>query len=385
MAHCRFDGAFGLTAVEIQDVPGLERWQLSVQTAYLSGRDLFGLLDFKLGRQLVMDAIDFMMLDGLVATVRSPWYLGIEVMAGVESHEALGPATSSQFQLDGIRYLPADTDEVLPVVVVGAALVTTGLRDTRARIGYRRLFSEDGVRQEKIGVSLYQRVMERLHINGAFSFDLVNLRPDSVNVLLRGQITDAWTADLQYVHLVPNFDLDSIFNIFSTDPLNDVNARVRWHVNSTAYLHMGGMLRFFGSESLEAEEDAGDTDALVESFGVMAGYFHAWRRQGRVRADLSYEDGYGGRRFLVDLAGMWGVMPGEWELEGRVTAVLFEDETQVNLRGASFGYQLGGRYLVDSRAAISLMVEHNFNRFHKSQLRVFVSANLDFFMGDHTP
>ena len=74
------------------------------------------------------------------------------------------------------------------------------------------------------------------------------------------------------------------------------------------------------------------------------------------------------------------VNPGEVELDGRITGVLFQDEFQENLQGAGFGYQLGVRYFVDDRATLQMMVEQNFNAIHTNQFRVFAVADLDLWM-----
>ena len=68
------------------------------------------------------------------------------------------------------------------------------------------------------------------------------------------------------------------------------------------------------------------------------------------------------------------------ELDGRVTTVVFQDEIQKNLGAFSFGYQLGGRYLFDRRAGLQLMIEHNISRLQKSQLRVFLVADVDLWL-----
>ena len=376
----RFDGDFGVTDDELDEAPFARRWQLSIQTAYLEGRDLFGFLDFRLARVLHPDPIDYLLLDGLVATLKLPFHLGVEVLVGLEAKNELGPVTSSQLELDGLRYMEGEAHNDALTVAVGAALVVTEIPGTRARIGYRRLFSEGHVDQEKLGAALFQSVAGRLQLSAAASLDLVKLRVDSADLLVRGLATDALVIEAQYVHVVPSFDADSIFNVFSTRPLNDLNVRARYHFSDAAVAHLGGMVRFFESAPRAARTGAAGRDELVEAYGAMAGYRQSWGRDGWIGGAASYEDGYGGRSLLVDLGGLWGLVPGEWELEGRVSAILFSDAVQPDLHAAGFGYQLGGRYLVDDRAAISLLVEHNFNRLHRSQLRVFLVAHLGFFL-----
>jgi hypothetical protein len=390
----RFDADFGLASDEVDPQNNSRTAQLTIQHAVFEGRDLFGVLDFTLGRQLLADPLDFMMLDGLSLRISSPWHVGVELIAGIESQSARDPdvpLTASNFELDGVRFVEGShesTDQVR--VVLGAALVTTGLWNTRARVSYRRIFSGFGdgaplgkVNQEKVGAAIYQRLFDILHINGALSYDLYTLQPDAVRAGLRVQALDSLGIEAEYVRLVPVFDADSIFNVFQTYPLNDINARVRWHASASSWGYAGGMVRLFGNE-LEGQADAPPTtaneDETVMAYGVMAGYHHGFGADGRISGDFSYEDGYGGSRMLVDVGGRWGLLPGEVELDGRVTAVLFQDGLQENLGAFSFGYQVGGRYLFNRRAGLQLMVEHNINRLQNHQIRVFVLADVNLWL-----
>jgi hypothetical protein len=390
----RFDADFGLAGDELDPQNNSRTAQLTIQQAVFEGRDLFGLLDFKFGRQLLADPLDFMMIDGLTLRVSSPWHLGVELIAGMESQSARDPEvplTVSNLELDGVRFVEGvheSTDQVR--VVLGAALVTTGLWNTRARVSYRRIVSgfEDGapvgkVNQEKVGAAIYQRLFDILHINGALSYDLYTLQPDAVRAGLRVQALDSLGIEAEYVRLVPVFDADSIFNVFQAYPLNDVNARLRWHASAQSWGYAGGMVRLFGNEvagQADAPPTTANEDETVMAYGVMAGYHHGFGLDGRISGDFSYEDGYGGSRMLVDVGGRWGLFPGEVELDGRLTAVLFQDELQENLGAFSFGYQVGGRYLFDRRAGLQLMVEHNINRLQKHQVRVFLLADVNLWL-----
>ncbi len=368
----RFDADLGLTDEDVARVDVFREHQLSIQTAYVRGQGLFGRLDFKLGRFLHSDPIDYLMMDGLVATVRLPWRLGLELLAGYEADNHVGDLTASQFELDGVRYVEGVHPDG-PSTALGAALLFDAPWDTRARIGYRRLFSgeDDEVDQEKIGAALYQH-LGPVHLYGTGSFDLYNRLVDRVHAGARWQVTDAWDLEGQYVRLRPTFDADSIFNVFSIQPLNDVNGRVRWHLSDGHRVYAGGMVRLFS-----VEEGREVVDETVSATGLMAGWYRSWGALGRLGADVSHEGGYGGQRTLFDVGGLWGVDPNVFEVDGRLTAVRFEDALQDQLEAWSFGYQLGGRFLVDRRAALSLMVEHNFNRIHVSQLRVFAVADVD--------
>ncbi|MGM0575751.1 MAG: hypothetical protein ACQEXJ_08495 [Myxococcota bacterium] len=379
----RFDADFGITEEELDAVRTLRREQLSIQQAYVEGRDLGGVVDFRLGRQIHYDPIDFLMLDGLVATVSTPWHVGVEVQAGLEAGNRLGDVTTSQLELDGVRLIDGVQERDRPKWVLGAALVTTDLLWTRARLGYRRIFSGGEVNQEKIGAGFTQRVAGALHLDGAVSYDLFSEAFDRIRAGASWRITPAWEVEAQYVRTVPTFDADSIFNIFATWPLNDVNGRVRWRLGRDRSVYAGGMVRLFQNEDWpDAEEDTatGDVDDAVTATGAMAGYVHGFGERGSVSVDLSWEDGYGGQRGLLDVWGRWAVLPGVVELDGRLTGIRIEDGLQERLEAWGGGYQLGGRWLVGERASIQAMLEHNFNRLRPSQVRFFVVADVNLWL-----
>jgi hypothetical protein len=404
----RFDTDLGISKQEMDRVSGTQQHILSVQAAFVEGRRLLGKsefnLDFKAGRFLHIDALDFMMLDGVSATVTTPWYVGVQLIAGLESRNLTNPVTSSQFELDGARVIENTDLADAPSITIGAALMATGLNYTRAKLSYRRMFSTQqpfrlqdngteivaentsteagadsgavsGVDSEKIGLSLFHSFWRKVDLNGVVSYDLYNGLVDQANVLARWRMSDAWDLSGQYVRIVPTFDADSIFNIFTIHPLNDANMRVRWHLSDNERVYLGGMLRLFGNES--PTETQADIATSVKAYGAMAGYYRSYGHAGRVGADISAELGYGGDRVMGDVWGMWAPLPRELELDGRITVVHLDADLQPNLHGLSVGYQLGAKYLISDLAGISVMVEHNFNRIHTNQFRLFALVDLD--------
>lgn len=388
----RFDADFGLEDRDLDGVDGmrgLQRNQLSIQAAYVEGREIGGFLNFRLGRQLHADAIDFLMLDGVVARAKTPWHVGVEMQLGVEADNRIGSVTSSQFELDGTRRIE-DRDEDdrrvvlqrdnIPKIVLGAALVLTDLPWTQARFGYRRLVADGKVAQEKIGASFSQRIARRIDLNISGSYDLYRHDFDQFRAGIGARLTDALDLDLEYVRLVPTFDADSIFNVFNTLPLSDLNGRLRWHFSDEQSMYVGGMLRFFNNDQFPEERLAAPVGRVVNAGGGMAGWSRGFGARGDMGVDLSFEAGYGGTRALLDVSGSWAVIPRVLKFDGRLTGLRFVDELQPGLHAWGAGYQLGAEWLVDSRASVRLAVEHNFNRIQTSQLRVMMVADLSFWL-----
>ena len=404
----RFDTDLGVTRQELDRVVGARKHVLSVQAAFVEGRRMLGRsevnVDFKAGRFLHFDALDYQMLDGAQVMFTTPWHVGLEVLGGLESRNLTNPVTQSQFELDGARVIENAEMQDAPSVVVGAALLATGMSSTRAKLSYRRMFSTaqpyrlqdagativaantstldgeesgpvSGIDSEKVGLSLFQNFSRKVDLNGVLSYDLYNGTVDQARALARWRVTDAWDVTSQYVRIVPTFDADSIFNIFTVHPLNDANMRVRWHVSDKQRVYAGGMLRFFGNET--PSEAQAQVETSVKAYGAMAGYYQSFGHRGRLGADVSAELGFGGSRVMGDLWGMWAPLPRELELDGRLTVVYIDQDVQPNLYATSVGYQLGAKYLIGETAGLSVLVEHNFNRIHTNQFRLFAVLDLD--------
>lgn len=387
----RFDVDFGLTEDELERVPTLDRSQLSIQYAWLEGRELLGgLVDLRVGRQLLADGLDYLMFDGALVTVNTPFYFGVELMAGSEVKQEMWGINASQLEVDGTRFIEdieEKTDD--PTFVLGVSLVTRNLDYARYRIGYRRAVSGDGLSQvavdhEKVGGSFHQRIIEGLDLSGVITWDLFNGRFERIQAGARGRIGDAHELELEYVRTTPSFDGDSIFNIFTTYPMNDVNARWRLYPGRNDRIHAGAKLGLAGNEGyVDGDVLYGTVDTMVTGWGAMAGWAHGFGPRaidGRLSVDVSYDGGYAGGRLLGDVSGTWAVVPREWELEARLTALAFDDALQANLDAFSFGYQLGGRYLIDKRAAFAVVAEHNLNRLQTSQFRVFALIDVDLWL-----
>jgi hypothetical protein len=109
----------------------------------------------------------------------------------------------------------------------------------------------------------------------------------------------------------------------------------------------------------------------------MAGWHRRYNNRSRAGLDVSYEDGYSGQRILVDLGTTYSVLPGQLDVDGRVTVLHFQDQLQPNLGGTGVGYQVGGTWSFAEEAAIRLLAEQNFNRNQTNQFRLFVMLDLD--------
>jgi hypothetical protein len=383
----RFDADFGLTQAEQDRITGagVDTAQLSLQYAWLDGRELLGgLLDLRLGRQMLADGLDYLMFDGATVTINTPAHFAVELMAGSEVKNEMSGLNASQLQLDGTRFMEStETSIDKPTIAFGAALETRDLGTGRYRLGYRRYWSDGAVDAEKVGGSFQQKIGSAVNLTGILSYDLFNAQFDRIQAGGRVRVADHTEIDLEYVRTVPSFEGDSIFNFFSTYPMNDLNLRWRLYPGDNDRIYAGGKVGLAGNEGYKGDVLYGDVDTMVVGWGAMAGWSHFFGQKGidgRLMVDVSFDGGYAGDRFLADVGGVWAVVPGEWELEGRVTTTAFDDAIQGELHATSFGYQLGGRYLIDKKAAFAVVAEHNLNRIETSQFRVFALIDLNLWL-----
>jgi hypothetical protein len=380
----RFDIDFGITEEELRDVPTLNRSLPSIQYAWVDGKELLGgAVDLRIGRQLMTDAMDYLMLDGAKVQVKLPFHLGIEVHGGFEVKQDFGVLAATQLELDGVRVISGIEEDDRLVTVIGAALVTRDLQFANYRLGYRRRFSGGAVDSEHLGLSAHQRIVEGLDVSGVANWDLFNGRFERLQATARWRPADFTEVELQYLRLLPSFDADSIFNIFTAFPLNDGNLRWRLYPSEHDRVYLGGMVRFFGNESYAEGTLTAPVDTIVEAWGGMAGWLHTFGpkgRDGRVSVDVAWQDGYGGRRILGDAMGVWSIVPREWEVEGRLTAVDYDDAVKPERSTFSMGYQLGARYLIERQAAFALIFEHNMNAIQDHQVRLYAMVDLNLWL-----
>ncbi|MFO0750037.1 MAG: hypothetical protein U1F43_30860 [Myxococcota bacterium] len=392
----RFDADFGLSDAEVADT-SLRRDSMTMQFAYIEGHDLLGgYFDFKLGRHLKADAIDYLVLDGATVAIGTPLHVALELEGGKEVKADLWSLNANnQMETDGTRLIryhgdqPADaamnalSDETFAAAVtswvVGAWLVTRDINYAQYKIGYRRIFSGGAVDSEKIAGAFRQRIVDGVDISGVASWDLFNGRFDRLEAKAKWRITDWTEVEAEYVRTLPSFDADSIWNIFTAFAQNDVNVHWRLYPSDQDRVSLGGMFRLYGNEAYIDGEVTAPVNTVVQAWGADAGYSHGFGKNGlcgRFTADFSLEGGYGGSRMLAGLGAAWSIVPRRWELDGRVTAVDIDDEYQSNLHAFSFGYELGARYLIDKRAAFAVTAEHNMNRLNNQQFRVFALVDL---------
>lgn len=380
-------GASGDAARMINEIDGR---QIDLLYGYLEGRNLGGVVDMKLGRQFEMSGLDFYAFDGAWIRARTPAHIAFEAFGGfrVDASDIFGYPT---FELDGTQNQPADRAST---PMVGAAFALTDVKFMDARFAYRRtwtpsgpltddLLAPDGTRGLSSGVDQeFVTATVALRLAGgrvspmlASRYNLGTSRLDDLSTALSWQMTEIHTLRAQYIRTIPAFDLDSIFNVFAVEPVDDV--RVVYEVRPGPYWTFYG--RFNGRIF-----HAGDTAQLStaprerNSFGGGgAGGFSYRRRRFAMRGDLYGLGGYGGRRVGGDLDTRTHVVYDRLALDGRVFVVGYKDDLVAARTGYSLALQAGGNLRLAHGVYINVVGEQLFTTFYRSAFRALAMLSVD--------
>jgi hypothetical protein len=402
-ASLRFDGEAGdYTAVTALTghTPQHEIFaeKLDLLYAFVGGDNIAGALDFKLGRQIMIDLYDWYAFDGLHLMLRTPFYLAFESWGGLNVSGA-SPIDSPVYRVDGtalggnpIGSLGAREEDALQPTF-GVALRLLGLRDITARASYFRTFSFTGaplskgenslgVIDEKVGLTATGRILDgRIIPWFAFRYNLMVGRLDEIYAGARAQL-GRHGISAEYVLSAPTFDGDSIWNVFGTYAFDDV--RVAYDVTiGQLRLYARVFTRLYFNDTTATVPvvgpPVGDTTA---SIGGSLGGRYSFSR-GYLRLDSYFDDGYGGRRAGVDVAGrllLFGNPRDGMALEGRLSFADFADDVRPIDSAESFGVQAGLRWAPIHGLVLHALGEENVNHLYKSQLRFLIVADLSFFL-----
>jgi hypothetical protein len=411
----RLDADFGITDTDLaipgsqylrQGIRELERLNLSLLYAYLAGRGFYGRIDFDAGRQLVVDLVDFFHFDGVRVAVNTPWYFGIEALAGYEVRAGAALGVSA-FDLPGV----AEAADRAPTFGVGVFLrdLHSGSYGITGKVTYRktqatrslascardpssradcdrlsaasseadradveRAFARDLVIEERISANVQIRLAST-HLWGGVSYNLVNGWLDDLLVgaqqrLVRGRLL----LETEYLRSRPRFDADSIFNIFGTNAFDDLRFKVGWTFDGGYDLYTRGYVRFFHAERISGAASDG-----VSARGIVVGARIPHGRRAFTTLDLLAQAGYGGYLFGGDAWSRFSVLDGKLDLDGRLLVLRFDDDRLENLHGINVTLQGGARWNLHRYVSLHLILEESMNRIYTSVFRVYGLVDLN--------
>ncbi|MBK6916727.1 MAG: hypothetical protein IPH07_04950 [Deltaproteobacteria bacterium] len=363
--------------------------QLDMLYGYLEGRNLGGAVDFRVGRQFEMSGLDFYAFDGGWIRARTPAHLAFEAFGGftVNASDILGLV---DYAPDGTSNTPSDS---ITTPMVGAAFAMDSVKFMDARFAYRRTWTPErfgrdlegtdgsrglgrGVDQEFVTATLALRLAAgKVSPSFAARYNLGTDRLDDTSAMLSWALTDLHTLRAQYIRTVPSFDLDSIFNVFASEAIEDVRAvyEVRPGPYWTLYGRFQG--RIFRADTTAALATAPDRRTRFGGGGATG--FAYRRRRFAARGDLFGMAGEGGGRIGGDLDTRTHVVYDRLALDARLYAVGYRDDLVAARRGYSAALQLGGNLRMAHGIYLNLVGEQLFTSFYRSAFRALAMLSVD--------
>lgn len=397
--------------------PELSNFRPEILFGYLEGKNLFGHLDLRLGRQLQWDLFDLRAFDGLWAELRTPVYTAVQLYGGLNVAGDL-PIDSPIYSLDGTSHThlrnPADPPLSRPLPAdeafqptVGFSIRSYGFRDLQARLSYRRSFSivDDNARrlpgcppddkdpgrpapcaaggvgtiEDRLSYTVRGRLLDgRLLGWGGLRYDFLTGRFDQGNAGVRGYLTPQHSLSLEYLYDAPTWDGDSIFNVFATSAYNDLRLMYDGRAGDLRF-HGRFFARLFGADVTNgAAALPSGVNAIEAAYGGTGGV-RLDRRPGFARLDVYYDGGHGGWRAGADAAGRLLLLKNRLGLEGRLTYMHWADDNRGEMD--SVGLQAGARYALARGILLHVLAEDNINRLYYSQVRLVALLDLSYYFG----
>ncbi len=360
--------------------------------AHLSVTDIAGFIDLKVGRMFHLDPMDFYGYDGLSVRFKTPFYVAFELMGGRRQSGLYNSyfADSPIFLLQG-----SDNTETRVgwMPMMGVAAETTGLSFLRLRMAYRAVWHlidandpglgyPDDLGGDLPGSALNAEKLsahatatfwkKRLQFYGGVRYNLLTSRLDEAQGGV-GLRYGRSRVRAEYVIDSPDFDGDSIFNVFNTQAYQEMRLwyEHRFTARWAGYARITG--RFFEGGASDAPEQT--EQRLIEpDIGGGVGATYLGKRQ-TARVDLYWQEGYGGRTLGLYGYYRYQVLPGLLALEGRGVLAYWDDELATTPEGVSAGVSLGARLQLSQLASVHVLVEDNFGTYNKSDLRVYAMLN----------
>jgi hypothetical protein len=385
-SNLRVFADLGLPRGEAEKVDGLRTEDVDVLHAYV--RYARGGFEGRLGRQIYVDSMDIMALDGARVRYVTRLGLGVEAYGGLWVRSGTGFLASSVYQPDGTRESDArrleqgvaGADENLDALAptYGVKLLLEDLKGFSASLGYRKALVDGKTDLERAGLEL--RFGRGLGVNAlaGLDLDLLQLRPAQVRAQVRLD-RELFAVSAEALRFTPVFSADSIWYYFAFAPRDEARVRadiypvgpLRYYVQGLASLYHTNINDNLGI----ATEVEGEGAPPSMNVGGGAGLS---LRRGNLRSalDVTYRTGFGGDQLWVDLTGGYSFDRGLFDLDARLSVANVEDGFNPQLQGTFFGAQLWASRALSRAARVSLVLEQNVNPFSRADTKAFFLFDL---------
>ncbi len=365
-------------------VPGAEPLMLNFMSGYLDARGFWkDTLDVRLGRQVRLDTLGFFAMDGIDTRLRLPGmeltsYLGLEVrggqLFGFDNFELDGTDRGSRKDLGADRY--PDRQEPESRTAAGCELVLSPWRWIEAAGAFRvvGIINDAGkMADERAGGRLLLHADIFQASGRAVYSTMINAVSEA-----DGEIGIAPLPSLgvfaDYHHYKPSFEGDSIFNVFDTQPQNDLGGRVEVDLLKKVDLAVWGFARLAdGSGGLSGDEN----DAWVAGAGGGIGAnYRTVERSLSGRFSLVKE--WGEQRIGAEIGGGHAFLRTNrlW-LAFRLSYWHIDDAFSELYKGDVAGYVLSGRFNIAHGLYFLGEFEHYVGDGRPSRLTGFALLHMD--------
>ena len=426
-ARVRYDADYGVNGGETNPgayssfVPGLSdnTGLVDVMYAYLEGRRyLHGILGFKLGRQYMVDSLGWWSFDGAEVKASLPFFVAVEGYTGLEVRGGM-PLSTARFEAGGIwrgnrngfdpslypQFQPAD---VAPAF--GAAIETTGATWIHSRLTYRRVydtgssnlaefananvpatnFSETRVSSDKIGYAVEADFKKWGGVKAGLSYDLYDVKFSQIYAAFDVFATKRLTLSVDYDYFAPTYDADSIWNVFQSEPINDVSVRGSY-VKDRASVSAGVHARIYTVDTSETNPTTASPNLTLANNSIAGPYptnghpfdegadlaaKYKWGN-GNVSLRGAVDVGDAGDRVGADLSAQH-VFETRYVVQGRLGVWNWDDKLRPDRYATNVGYMLGAGYRFAPRCQTMLEFQQDNNRLVGTRLRGLLTLNLAF-------
>jgi hypothetical protein len=370
--------------------------QIDLLFGYLQGRKIGGFFDFRAGRQFESSGLDWYAFDGGWARANTPAHLAFEVFSGLQvkgAHVFGWPA----FDLDGTSGRePADR---AGSPMIGAAVSIIEIPWVHARVAYRKTFTPTGINRNILeptgapdgsvreGVlagtdqELVSATVNMSLAKGVFTpfaavrLNLGTLRLDDTTAGFGVAVSDRHAIRAQYLRTIPNFDLDSIFNVFNLQPFEDVRLSYQVRAGGGWTLLGRATMRMFRNEPTDA---LGVAPPERISLGPGGAFAALWQhKRVAVRADAFTQGGEGGLRSGGSLDGQIRVLNDRIGVDLRSYFTRYADDQVPTREGYGLSFQAGTDIKIWDGVHLTLLAEEMLSSYVVHAFRGLATLSVD--------
>ena len=317
-------------------------------------------VDVRLGRQTLTTGGDLVAFDGARVRYRGPVFVGFELFGGA-TVSGFGAVVPQNIGEGGGSTIAGGT-------TAGAQLFLTGVSETQARLGFRRIDRDGTVDREDVVADVAHRFGRfRVYTSGEFSTVLMQVEEGVIGT--SAFVGYGTFTEVEAFHYTPIFGASSIFNVFNIEPYDEVRLRVR---TSQRFGRIGGYFRLG-----HAIYGGGETSDNVGLGG-------SWRVTPRLSfaARTYFSTGYQGERTGASAESNIRLLD-----EGKLQLILGgtfanAENTLLTTNGGTYLSAMGGiAYVVPERAELSILAEQFSDEYTSGDPRITASFRFKFGAG----